>query len=495
MIGSQEPTLKHLPSDRRGSAGPEAIELAAAAGLYLDPWQCFVLEHGLAEGSDGKWSAFECLEVVTRQNGKNGVLEARQLAGLFLFGERLQVHSAHEFKTCLEHFLRIKTLIESTPDLDRQVRIIRTGSADMSIELLTGQRLRFVARTASSGAGLTGDTVYLDEAWALQFTHMGQLVPTMRARPNPQLWYASSAPKKDSVILHGLLKRAEQSVDEEPDLMAACWENPEGTDPADVKRWYVSNPAMGIRISERQMHRELRLHRVNPDLLAEFLRECVGVRESPPDEQEHKPTKIDFDRWKLTAINRDAATALSEFPRAIAYAVSKDGEWATIAIAAGSLRVPYVEIIEHRRGTAWLGDRLAELCDTHELEVVGTNAYGPGGAAVGPILAAFAEAETEATVKQLSATEYMTACQAMWGDIHELDEETGRPRLQRVADGQDPLVEAAIDATERVVGRSGWAWDARHQEIPICPLEAVTIARALLPVDADVVYAPMFARS
>ena len=99
----------------------------------------------------GRWSAFECAIVVPRQNGKGGLLEARQLFGLFLGGEQLAIHSAHEFRTAFEHFLRITQLIESTPELDQQVQRIRRGAGEQSVELKTGERLRFIARSSGSG--------------------------------------------------------------------------------------------------------------------------------------------------------------------------------------------------------------------------------------------------------------------------------------------------------------------------------------------------------
>src|SRR5499427_4923258 len=92
--------------DYRSSAGQEAIELAQLAGLYLDPWEALVLEHALGEGDDGRWAAAEVGLCVPRQNGKNAVLEARELAGLFLLDEHLTIHSAQHFKTAKEHFLR-----------------------------------------------------------------------------------------------------------------------------------------------------------------------------------------------------------------------------------------------------------------------------------------------------------------------------------------------------------------------------------------------------
>ena len=79
-----------------------------------------------------------------RQNGKGAVLEARELAGLFLFKEQLILHCAHEMKTANEAFRRILDLIDGTPDLRRQVLRIMRSKGEEGIELRTGQRLRFV---------------------------------------------------------------------------------------------------------------------------------------------------------------------------------------------------------------------------------------------------------------------------------------------------------------------------------------------------------------
>ena len=132
----------------------------------LDDWQAWVLEMSLAEQDDGLHSAFEVGVEVGRQNGKGSIMEARQLAGLFLLGEQLQVHTAHEFRTTFEHFLRITRLIESAPALDKKVMRIRRGAGEQAVELKSGERLRFIARSSGGGRGFSGDTVYLDEAFA-----------------------------------------------------------------------------------------------------------------------------------------------------------------------------------------------------------------------------------------------------------------------------------------------------------------------------------------
>ena len=101
--------------------GREAAELAASAGLVFDGWEAEALEDGLVSGRMAVGRRSKSVWIVPRQNGKGAVLEARELAGLFLFGERLILHSAHQFKTAQEAFRRILFLVQSSPDLERLV--------------------------------------------------------------------------------------------------------------------------------------------------------------------------------------------------------------------------------------------------------------------------------------------------------------------------------------------------------------------------------------
>jgi hypothetical protein len=150
LTGAQRPRVSSYPQ-AVSSAGVEAVELAASAGLILDDWQQHVLNVGLGERADGKWAAFEVGLIVGRQNGKGSILEARELAGLFLFGEQLILHSAHEFKTAQEAFRRVLGLVQNTPDLEKLVSRVRTSHGEEGIELRNGARLRFVARSTGSG--------------------------------------------------------------------------------------------------------------------------------------------------------------------------------------------------------------------------------------------------------------------------------------------------------------------------------------------------------
>ncbi len=61
----------------------------------------------------------------------------------------------------------MEILITGCAPLARRVKKISYGNGEEAIELQTGQRLIFKARTKTGGRGLSGDKVVLDEAFAL----------------------------------------------------------------------------------------------------------------------------------------------------------------------------------------------------------------------------------------------------------------------------------------------------------------------------------------
>lgn len=433
------------------------------AGLHLDPWQSDVLDLALSEDDNGRWSAFEVALLVPRQNGKGSILEARQLAGLLLLGERLQVHTAHEFRTAYEHFLRMCALVESCPDIDRKVLRVRRGAGDQAIEMRSGERLRFIARTGGSGRGLSGDAVYLDEAFALTKPMMGALLPTLSARPNPQVWYPSSAPLSTSEVLHEIRKRGAVGSDR---LLYMEWSVPEGSDPDDVANWYVANPALGIRVSEDFVAAE---RGAMPPM--EFARERLGIAEPLPEDTSERAVKVPAEAWVATGVNE--VVPVVDGTLVVAIDASPGGDWASIAVGFGDLSSPYVEVIEHRSMLGWVPERVVELVRTHRPRVVGIDGGGPAGALVGPIMAALSAAGISTDlVHQMSTSEMKQACAGFLFDVVE-------GRLRRPSDGQGPLEVAVADACERRVGEA-WLWDRRNSTVPICPLVAATIARALL---------------
>jgi phage terminase large subunit-like protein len=277
LRGEQEPRVCSLPDYDADESGRNAVALAGVAGLSLDPWQSLVLESGLRRRG-GKWAAFEVALIVARQNGKGTVLEALELAALFLFPDiRLILHSAHEFKTAAEAFLRIRSLIEGNPEFESRVARIRTAAGAESVELKDGKRLRFVARSSGSGRGFTSDLVILDEAYNLGDREMSALLPTLSARPDPQIWYTSSAGGPDSVQLGQVRARGVAGGDRSLAFME--WSADEsGYDPADPADWARANPGLGIRIDPEYVERERAA--LGPDA---FARERLSIGDYPAD--------------------------------------------------------------------------------------------------------------------------------------------------------------------------------------------------------------------
>jgi hypothetical protein len=168
----------------------------------------------------------------------------------------------------------------------------------------------------------------------------------------------------------------------------------------------------------------------------------------------------------------------------LSFGVAPDGEWSSIALSMGSLADPYVAVIEHRQGVGWLPGRLVELVERWSPLAVGFNNAGPAAAQSGSVLEAFRAAGVSAELLvPVNTQDYKSACGGFFTDVIE-------GRLKR-PDGQGPLDVAVADAADRPLG-DAWAWDMRNATVPICPLEAVTVARSLLPTEVPSV-APVFA--
>lgn len=430
--------------------------MAALAGLDLDEWQQYALEVGLSERADGKWSAFEVGLVVPRQNGKGAILEARELAGLFLLGEQLIVHSAHEFKTAQEGFRRILQLIESTPDFDRRVMRVTKAHGDEGIELVTGQRLRFVARTGGSGRGFSGDCVVLDEAFNLPEMALGALMPTLSARPNPQLWYASSAVDQTvhphGVVLARLRERGMAGADGSLAYMewsvdpGRYWDDPErvACDPA---AWAESNPGLGIRISADHVGKEQAS--MGPRT---FATERLSVGDWP---------STSVDGWRVLARetweqvqDREAAPSgrLS-----FGVDVLPDRSAASIGSSAGDA----VELVDQRGGTAWLVARCVELAGRW-----GGRFVVDGGGPAASVADDLTDAGLE--VVRLSGPEVAAACGRMF-DAVVAGQVRVRPSVQ--------LDAAVAGAAKKKVG-DRFVWHRERSGADVTPLVAVTLAFA-----------------
>lgn len=461
IVGEQRPRVECVP-DYVSSSGREAVELARMAGLELDDWQAYVLEHALGERPDGKWAAFEVGLCVPRQNGKGGVLEAMELAGLFLLGERLIIHSAHQFDTSLEAFRRLLALVEDTPEFDRRVKRVSRAHGEEGIELKGGQRVRFRTRTKGGGRGFTGDRLILDEAMILPEFGFGALLPTLSARPNPQVVYTGSAVDQ-TIHEHGMVlarvrDRALKGGEGARSLAYFEWsldvDGPLLVDDetlGDQAAWAAANPAFGIRISPEHIGKE----RAAMDRRT-FAVERLNVGDWP-DVNADGSSVIDLGRWNAL---EDAASEPLD-PVGFAYDVSPDRAYASVSAAgARADGKPHVEIIRRDRGTAWVAGFVAERVARNANVGVVCDAAGPAASLVADL------AELGVEVTTVSASEHAQACGRLFDAVQQGE-------LRHLGSGE--LRDAVKGAATRPLG-DAWAWSRKNSAIDISPLVAATLA-------------------
>ncbi len=457
ILGDQRPRLFSAPPSP-WSEGDRVRDLAASARLYLDDWQEHVLDVGLGRRDDGMWAAFEVALIVSRQNGKGSILEALELAALFLddFGANLILHSAHEFKTAAEAFLRIRSLITDNPLLESRVERIRTGAGSEAIELKNGKRLRFIARSKGSGRGFSADLVILDEAYNLGSDAMAALLPTLSTRPNPQVWYTSSAGTETSTQLARVRERGLTGTD--PSLAFFEWSVDEDDyDPADPSAWAVANPGLGIRISPEYVERE----RAALDADA-FARERLGVGMYPVDPSSAWLV-ISRGEWEARADpgsgrpRPGVAVAADASPGQVSGAVSVSGYRAD-----GKLVVEIPEG-DHRPGVGWIVPRLVEFQRKHRPCAVVIDPRGPAAGLI---------PEAERAGLEITKPTLGDAAQA-FAQFHAA---VCEPPGTLVHLGQAELAAALAGAVAADTGDGGKLWARKDTTVDISPLVAVTLA-------------------
>jgi hypothetical protein len=482
--GWQKPPIEVAPPSVT-SAGQEAIDLAARAGLKLDPWQQHVLRIGMGEKPDGSWASFEVAVNVPRQNGKGGIIEARELWGLFIGGEQLILHSAHEFKTAKNAFKRIERLIRGCPDLHKRVKAYRYTVGEESIELHSGQVLRFIARSKGSGRGFTGDCNMLDEDMILGDEAMDALLPTMAAVENPQIWYLGSAGIGALSVQLGRLRRRAMAAIEaglpDPSLayfewsanlhVAECAQGcTEHDDAASDDAVLKANPAVGFRLTLEKVANER-----STLSAAGYARERLGEGDYPSDTEDTWQV-IGEDVWRALAdadsqpegVGEDGATT----PGCVAFAIDMTPErtHAAIAVAGRWRGGAHVEVPEHRPGTGWILDRAEEL---HEKWKPRCWVIDPGGPA-GSLIPALEE-RLGITVVQTKARDVAAAC----GQFYDAVTEQSLSHLD-----QAPLAAALAGAQKRPLG-DAWAWARRLVSVDISPLVAATLAKWGLSAEVE----------
>lgn len=465
-LAVMEPQILLLPADVVSlAAAEEAIELAdaygVAGGYDLDGSQRITLRAGLGERADGSWAASTVADFEPRQNGKNDTCNARELAGLILFGERLIIHTAHEFSTANESFLRLVAVFEAWDDLRKRVARIRYANGEQGIELLSGQRLKYRARTGGAGRGFAqADLIVYDEAQHLQPEHVAASGPARLANPNSQAWYMGSGGLASSVNAWRLRRRAltgEQGrlayvehtaelvrllagrvVSERPDVMSR-------------EAWAKANSAYGTRISDESLLGLL--DEMGPELWG---RECLCIWD---------PEAGDLTDVFPPGAWGACADPLSRIDGKPSLAVSMTPDRSSVSLAAAGRRADgllHVEVILHGPAGPWFVEKTAEIAKRQGCQVALVRSHP-----VGSLASDFEAAKVR--LRTLTPAEYVAGCGAFYDDVKDA-------RLRYIAP-QPELDSAVSKASMKTAGAESFRWSGDDISALVAATQAAQAAR------------------
>jgi hypothetical protein len=455
VVGVQVPRFLHTPNNVVDNRASEAIELIGEAGMPMDPWQQTALEVMLGERPDGSWAAQEAAVAVARQSGKNSILDARELAGLFLFGESRIVHSAHQAATADEAFKRMRNLIEGVPWLDSEVAKILGSPGRQSIRLKSGAEISYRTRTKGGARGFSAPVVVFDEAQELTGEQLAAIVPVTSSFKNRQIIYTGTV-LGGAAVFRGVVERGRNHVGGA--LGYAEWSAPDDCLSEDVDAVLAANPGIGFR----------------PGLTVEYCLNELEMFRAAGEEAKWREERLSI--WPDASLTGQMVPAsawmgcrtewvppVSQTVEHIGVATSVDGAWSSVGIAFQHGLGTFVQVVKHEPGTEWVIPYVVGLAERRQPKTVVMDKGGPASKSLANGFAAV----LPASVLRETSTAEMQAATAQFVDA------VLQGRVEHT--GQGPLDAAALGVREKIVGDSRM-YDRRKSSAVIAPLEAVTLA-------------------
>jgi hypothetical protein len=378
---------------------------------------------------------------------------------MFVWGEGLQLASAHRLTTSLETFRQIVGLIETNPRLEKEVKKIRWQHGAEEIELF-GNR-RFVVKAANNAArGLSKpETIHLDElreykdedAWS-------SMRYSMMAAKNPQVWIYSSAGDQHSVILNKLRERALASATTNDPIGWFEWSaEPDAPIllPSGEINWDAfaqANPSLGITIHPDNLKAVIN---DPPDIVrTEVLAQWVDTINSA----------IDAQKWGLC--QTDPIPLDPEAPTWFGLDLSPDRKFAALTATQRLPGEKFNLVLLHTWSNDYSINDLAVANDIapyvrkYNVQTIAYSARTAQAVASRLIPAGFSCTNMDGAI-------YAESCDRWLGAINS-------HRLQH--GGQDELTQQTLSAAKLPYGDGSWIIGRRASRVAVCAAVASALA-------------------
>lgn len=250
QIGNQIPTQSVVLPFRK-SRYKEAVELYKKTGRKIMKWQQTLLRQIMATRS-GLWTHTKFGYSLPRRNGKNEIAAIREMWGL-MQGERI-LHTAHRTTTSHTAWERLMGLLDAAGIEYDSLRAI--GRERVEIKE-TGGRVDFRTRSSKGGLGEGFDLLVIDEAQEYTTDQESALKYVVTDSKNPQTIFCGTPPTplSSGTVFTDLRKSALEGSAE--NVGWAEWSVEEVSDPYDRELWYLTNPSLGIILTERAVQDEI----------------------------------------------------------------------------------------------------------------------------------------------------------------------------------------------------------------------------------------------
>jgi phage terminase large subunit-like protein len=247
--GFLEPRIRS-PKNDLPSKGQEMIDFCKEIGFPLLPWQENLAIEMHKVKPDGRWYHNEIGVILSRQNGKSTFMALRILTGMYVWGEKLQVHTAHKLTTSSEIFWKIDDMIQSNPILLAKFGKKYESKGSQEIKLNDGTRYLVRANNSAARGIAAVDVIHMDEAREYKDDEVwSSMRYTQMSSKNPMTIVYSNAGDATSLVLLKLRERGLAASNGADDPIGWFEWSAEPDKPiSDPKGLMQANPSLGYTI-------------------------------------------------------------------------------------------------------------------------------------------------------------------------------------------------------------------------------------------------------